>query len=208
MIRILQYGSGNVRAILNIYEQLNIPCGLAHCADQLDDASALILPGVGAFDSTMALLAESKMLDRLNKLVLVERVPVLGVCVGMQIMAFESDEGRMAGLGWIRGRVVRINTCHLSSKPNLPHMGWNSIESNRESAIFRNVDMTKGFYFLHSYCIDCESQDSVLATTWYGQPITAAVAEGHIYGFQFHPEKSHHNGINLFRNFAKLNREP
>ena len=204
MIKVLAYGSGNVRAITNIYNELGIECGVATSPATLDGATKVILPGVGAFDQTMSLLRQSGMLSRLNQLVLSDGIPVLGVCVGMQIMADCSEEGKARGLSWIGGKVVRIDTEKLSHKPLLPHMGWNEITPAVRSPIFADVDLERGFYFLHSYHFVCDSDDCNLATTTYGSDLTAAVAKGNIFGFQFHPEKSHQNGINLLRNFARL----
>ncbi len=205
MIKVLSYGSGNLRAILNIYKRLNIDCCIAETAEDLEDASKLILPGVGAFDSSMAMLRDSGMIETLNKMVLEERVPVLGVCVGMQMMACSSEEGESPGLGWIQGHVKRLSIDNLKSKPYLPHMGWNNIRSSRGHAILQDVDQEQGFYFLHSYYFDCDNSEDVLATTFYSDEFASAVFHRNVYGFQFHPEKSHSNGITLFRNFAELN---
>ncbi len=204
MIKILSYGSGNVKAIGNIFKQLSIPCEVATSRESLHGASHLILPGVGAFDQTMQLLESSGMLDELNRLVLDEKVPVLGVCVGMQIMSETSEEGRRGGLGWIKGHVRKIDTSSLTSKPLLPHMGWNEIEAQTSHPILDQIEFQKGFYFLHSYHFVCEQSDNVLANCLYGSKITCAIHSENIFGFQFHPEKSHQNGIRVFRNFAEI----
>ena len=204
MIKVLAYGSGNVKAITSIYKELNIPCEAVRDSQDLCTATKLVLPGVGSFDHAMMLLEKSGMLDPLNRLVVDQHIPVLGVCVGMQIMAERSEEGAACGLGWIKGEVVRINTENLMQKPKLPHMGWNSILAKYDHSIFDDVDCEKGFYFLHSYRLSCSDDSNVLATADYGGVFTAAVKKGNVFGFQFHPEKSHRNGIRIFRNFAAL----
>ena len=203
LIRVLAYGSGNVKAITNIYKRLNIPCGEASHADQLHDAERIILPGVGAFDQVMSMLEGSGMLDTVNTLVQERSVPVLGVCVGMQIMADGSEEGERPGLGWIPGQVREIDVSALDHKPRLPHMGWNAIEPRSTAPILEGIDPDRGFYFLHTYCYTCRDDAHVLATSQYGQEFASAIGSGSIYGFQFHPEKSHQNGITIFRNFAR-----
>ena len=204
MIAVLAYGSGNIKAITNIYKQLNIDCCVATSVDELRHATRLILPGVGAFDHSMKLLSQSGMLDEVNRLVLQEQLPVLGVCVGMQMMAEASEEGTARGLGWIPGVVKKLDVDALRHKPKLPHMGWNSIVPKLTDNILRDVEVAQGFYFLHSYYFCCRNTEHVLATTRYGHEFPCAVSRNRMYGFQFHPEKSHRNGINLFRNFAEI----
>lgn len=204
MIKVLSYGSGNIAAITNIFERLSIPFEIATYVCQLENASKLILPGVGAFDQTMQLLQSSGMREQIDELVTVQKLPVLGVCVGMQIMAMRSEEGSMKGLGWIDADVVRLDTTELHSKPFLPHMGWNSIRATANHPILDGVDCSKGFYFLHSYCFKCRDESDVLCYSDYGQSFPSAVRHNNVFGFQFHPEKSHQNGISVFRNFAKL----
>jgi imidazole glycerol-phosphate synthase subunit HisH len=204
MITILSYGSGNIAAFVRIFQMLGIPFSVAQSEEDLKKATKLILPGVGAFDQTLQLLEKSSMLTELNRLVLQERMPVLGVCVGMQIMAESSEEGTKSGLGWIQGKVRKIDTQRLATKPFLPHMGWNEIRPKQSHKILANIDYQKGFYFLHSYHFQCGQEASLLATCQYGFEFAAAVHSENIFGFQFHPEKSHDNGIQLFRNFANL----
>ena len=204
MIKVLGYGSGNIQAILNIYKRLNIDCSVAVKPSDLEGARKLILPGVGAFDESLALLCESGMIEALNDLVLEKHVPILGVCVGMQMMACNSEEGSSEGLGWIQGSVKKLNTKNLESKPFLPHMGWNGIKSAVQHDLFNDVQQEEGFYFLHSYYFSCENPEDVLATTFYGDEFASAVFHQNVFGFQFHPEKSHSNGVALFRNFAEL----
>jgi len=205
MISIIDYGSGNVTAYSNIYKKLNMAHKIVNTSSDLEDASKIILPGVGAFDQVMESLNDSGMRETLDALVLRKKVPILGVCVGMQIMACTSEEGQMQGLSWIKGSILEIDTKMLKHKPQLPHMGWNSIQTtNNNNNIFENIDKDNGFYFLHSYFFSCENNKEVTATVNYGKNIPCAVNSGNIYGFQFHPEKSHLNGITLLKNFANI----
>lgn len=204
MIAIIDYGSGNVGAIANIYKQLKIPHVITGDLEQLAQAERYILPGVGHFDTTMGYLHESGMLDMLNEQVLVKGKKVLGICVGMQILADSSEEGTRSGLGWIPGRVRKIDASTLPAAPRLPHMGWNSLKPRREHPIFEGIDFDRGFYFLHSYWFGAANEEDVLGTVDYGRELTCSVTRNNVFGMQFHPEKSHANGVAIFRNFAGL----
>lgn len=205
MIGIIDYGSGNIYAIGNIYKRLNIPYVISNDRDTLSKADKLILPGVGAFDVTMQALIDLSLKDFLDDLVLDQKRQILGVCVGMQIMSNKSDEGDMPGLGWINGVVRKFDVTKLNHKPHLPHMGWNEIKPTVQHPLFNEVDTKNGFYFLHSYYFDCESSDHILSTTDYGITYSSAIHRENVYGMQFHPEKSHSNGILLLKNYATLN---
>lgn len=204
MIAIIDYGSGNVGAIANIYKQLKIAHQITGDLRELEAAERYVLPGVGAFDATMSYLNKSGMVDLLNEQILGRQKKVLGICVGMQILADSSEEGVLPGLGWIHGRVRKIDAASLPAPPRLPHMGWNSVTPRPGARLFDGVDVARGFYFLHSYHFDAASADDVAATVQYGQELTCAVARGNVFGMQFHPEKSHANGVAVFRNFAEL----
>ena len=204
MIGIIDYGSGNIQAIKNIYKKLKIECKFVSEPHQLDGVDKIILPGVGAFDETMAQLNDSGLREVLDIMVLEQNVPVLGVCVGMQIMASSSEEGKLDGLGWFDAKVKLFNENIILHKPKLPHMGWNDIQPEKVHPILTSIDFGKGYYFLHSYYFDCHDKSDILATTCYGDIFHCAVNKGNIFGFQFHPEKSHSNGINLFKNFAEM----
>ena len=204
MITILDYGSGNLNAIKNIYERLNIPFEFADTKEQITKAEYIILPGGGAFDETISTLQNKGFLDVLNKKVLEEKVPILGICVGMQMLADSSEEGTLAGLGWIQGSVKKFDKNLIPGKPKIPHLGWNSIEITRDCPLFKNVDPAVGFYFVHSYYYECADEANVVCKTEYGKVFHSAVNRENIFGVQFHPEKSHDNGIQLLKNFANL----
>ncbi|MHB1105743.1 MAG: imidazole glycerol phosphate synthase subunit HisH [Lutibacter sp.] len=204
MIGIVDYGSGNIQAIANIYKRLNIECKIINNPAELETADKLILPGVGAFDECMKQLIESGLKDKLDELALIKKIPVLGICIGMHIMADSSEEGNLKGLGWIKGKVKKFDISLIQSKPYLPHMGWNNISNPNNHKIFDKVDNEQGFYFVHSYYYACEEEKNVLSTCNYGINFASSIYDHHIFGMQFHPEKSHSNGIQLLENFAKL----
>lgn len=204
MIAIINYGSGNIAAIANIYKQLKISYVVTGDLDELAKADRYILPGVGAFDATMRYLNDSGMVATLNEQVLVNKKKVMGICVGMQILAESSEEGALAGLSWIPGRVRKIDASLLPTGPKLPHMGWNSVKPRSDAPLFAGVDVERGFYFLHSYYFDATHAADVSATVQYGKEIPCAVARANVFGMQFHPEKSHANGVAVFRHFAEL----
>jgi glutamine amidotransferase len=204
MITIVDYGLGNVRAFLNLYHRLNVPARAAATADDLKTATKVILPGVGHFDHAMERLVASGMRETLEELVLGARVPVLGICVGMQMLARSSDEGTLAGLGWISGRVRRFGTEGAFGGLPLPHMGWTDVRPAAGNPLFKEFGSDARFYFLHSYYLACDAAPDVAAEASYGIDFCCAVNAGNIYGVQFHPEKSHHDGTRLLKNFAEL----
>ncbi len=212
MLTILDYGLGNVNSFINIFNTLRIPIKKASKEEDLYSTSKIILPGVGSFDNAMYKLKNTGMISKLNDLVLNEDVPVLGICVGMQIMATKSEEGSLKGLNWFNAEVKNISShnewSNVNNQPNqkrlpLPHMGWNNIELNKSSDLFDGIN-DMNFYFLHSYFVDLEEEDKQLAFANYSVKLNSAIQKNNIYGVQFHPEKSHHSGIKLLKNFANL----
>lgn len=204
MIAIVDYGLGNIRAFANVYKQLNVPCRIAADRESLAEADKIILPGVGSFDHAMGLLNGSGLRETLDELVLEKSVPVLGICVGMQLMAQSSEEGKQPGLGWIPGRVLKLNSESISGKTRLPHMGWNEIIPDSEHPLFNHLGAGSRFYFLHSYYFECENPSHAIAKSSYGDFFTCVAASRNIHGVQFHPEKSHNNGIVILKNFSDL----
>ncbi len=204
MITIIDYGLGNIRAFYTVFEHLKEDVRIASCVGDLESADKLILPGVGAFDYAMTRLNESGMRGVLEKKVLHEKVPVLGVCVGMQMLAHSSDEGELPGLGWIDGRVKRFDPATIPFKTRFPHMGWNTVIPDAASPLMKDIQADSRFYFLHSYYFENSIPGNRIATTTYGSEFCSAVQHENIFGVQFHPEKSHSNGVKLLHNFARL----
>jgi glutamine amidotransferase len=204
VITIINYGLGNISAFANVYKRLNIPVTIATRKEELVNARKIILPGVGAFDHAMTLLQESGMRDMLDELVVKKKTPVIGICVGMQILARSSEEGSLPGLGWINGVVKKFDASLIEHSTRLPHMGWNSIQPAKTEKLLENFNESCRFYFLHSYYFHCLDPENEIARTTYGISFSSAVKSGNIYGVQFHPEKSHGNGVQLLKNFANL----
>lgn len=204
MLTLIDYGVGNINAFLNIYKQLNIPARTAKNVSELEGASKVILPGVGHFDYAMKKFIESGMRETVDHMVKVEKKPVVGICVGMQMMANRSDEGDMPGLGWIDADVRKFSPEQMSANLPLPHMGWNNIRVARETPLLQNLGEIPRYYFLHSYYFECKEKQNEIAEADYGFSFTCAANNENVYGVQFHPEKSHHFGIQLLKNFAEL----
>lgn len=204
MITIADYGLGNIRAFLNIYRRMNVEVKTAVSADELQGATKVILPGVGSFDQAMRQLEQSGMRPALDDLALRQKVPVLGVCVGMQMLGQGSDEGVLPGLGWIEGRVKKLEVPQAAERLPIPHMGWNDVHPQRRSKLFAELDSDARFYFLHSYYFHCRHQEHEIATSNYGTTFACAVNAGNIFGVQFHPEKSHQHGDRVLKNFGAL----
>lgn len=205
MLCIINYGSGNIAALANICRREKIDHCIVSDPREIAQGSHFLLPGVGAFDPTMETLESSGLLAALEEEVHGKGKPIMGICVGMQLLSEGSDEGERAGLGWIPGRVRRIDVRRLNRPPHLPHMGWNNITLHSQHPLLEGVDAARGFYFLHSYYFDASEGGDVLATVEYGENLPCVIARGRCFGAQFHPEKSHGNGIRLITNFTRWN---
>jgi len=201
MIAIIDYGLGNVQAFKDVYSRLGVPALIAKSAKDLNNVAKLILPGVGSFDHAMIQLDESGMREKVEYLVIEKKIPILGVCVGMQMMANSSEEGELKGLGWIDATVKRLD---LDKCAILPHMGWNDVSPNSDSKLFKNIDKNMMFYFLHEYYFDAFESANIEATSDYGGKFTCSITKENIFGVQFHPEKSHNFGMSLLKNFAEI----
>jgi glutamine amidotransferase len=203
MISIVDYGLGNVLAFVNMGKRIGVDIAVAKTAADLASASRIILPGVGSFDHAMALLDRSGMRGTLEELAGGKKVPVLGVCVGMQLLAERSDEGQARGLGWIPGEVRALRSLLADRRLPLPHMGWNDVRAVNGWQLCQGLEDSARFYFLHSFYYECANSADVAATCSYGVEFACAVRRGNIQGVQFHPEKSHHFGAGLIKNFAR-----
>ena len=202
MISVVNYGLGNVKAFFNIYKSLGIKCEICDNKNSLKNANKIILPGVGSFDWAMNKLNESGMREVLDEMVLEKNIPILGICIGMQLMASNSKEGKEKGLNWFEAKNLHLSSV-INNKEKIPHIGWNKIESNN-STLLKDIK-NPIFYFLHSYYINPINDNEIDAYADYGGRFPCAVSKNkNIFGVQFHPEKSHNSGIKVLENFSKI----
>jgi len=204
MITIIDYGVGNIFAFQNVYKRLDIPTKIAKSSQDLIDAEKLVLPGVGSFDYAINQLNISGMREKLDELVLVKKIPVIGICVGMQIMGNRSDEGELEGLNWIDSEILKFDESLINQRTKLPHMGWNDVIPVKNHPLFIGLEEEAIFYFLHSFYFKCNNPEESIAVSDYGISFSSAVNRENIFGIQFHPEKSHQFGEKLLHNFARL----
>lgn len=202
MITIVDYGLGNLGSIRNMLKKIGFDSEIRSDAESIRRATKLILPGVGAFDAGMRQLADSGIIPTLQECVFERRVPILGICLGMQLLTKCSEEGTLPGLGWVDAKVVRFKF-DSESKLKVPHMGWNVTHPCKDAPLIRNAETEERYYFVHSYYVQCMKRDDVLLTATYGHTFDAAFSCGNIMGVQFHPEKSHKFGMRLLHNFAE-----
>lgn len=201
MITVVDYGIGNLGSIRNMLKRIGVPASITSDLDQIAAAEKLILPGVGAFDVAMERINSSELRAILDRKALEEKTPILGVCLGMQLLTRGSEEGKLPGLGWIPASTTRF-----PSIPGLkvPHMGWNVVRPARPSLLTDGLPAGSRFYFVHSFCVHVDDPDDSLLRTTYGVDFDAAIQRGNVYGAQFHPEKSHKFGMKLLENFARI----
>lgn len=200
---IVDYGTGNLNSIRRTLDRMGIGCVISSSASDIVDASKIILPGVGHFGTAMSKLNSLDLADVLNDEVLVKQKPVLGICLGMEIMAKTSEEGNANGLGWLDARAVRFDIDD-SDRYKIPHMGWNEISIRKSSRLMEGIDQGAEFYFAHSYHLTLEHAEEALAETEYETRFPSAIERGNIFGVQFHPEKSHDAGARLLKNFVEM----
>lgn len=203
MIGIIDVGVGNVGSICNMFKRIGAAADVVSDTAGIARADKLVLPGVGAFDAGMARLRSSGLLPVIEERALGERIPVLGICLGMQLMTAGSEEGRSAGLGWVPAHTLRFRA---DTEPRLrvPHMGWSHVRVVRPHPLVEGVNVDTAFYFVHSYQVQCQDRSDVLLAAEYGLEFAASFQKGNLLGVQFHPEKSHRHGMRLLGNFARM----
>lgn len=204
MITIIDYGAGNIKSVQNMLKKLGVESILTNKIEEIEKASKLILPGVGHFDHGMKNLKRTNLIEILNKKVIQEKTPILGICLGAQMLGTKSEEGQELGLGWIDMDIVKFDSTKMGKSLKIPHMSWNEITIQKKSKLLEGFENNSRFYFVHSFHIKTNNQDDVLTTSNYGYDFVSAVEHENIYGVQFHPEKSHKFGMKLLENFSKL----
>ena len=203
MVTLIDYGVGNLGSILNMFKKIGVPVTTASDAAGIDRARKILLPGVGAFDAAIKRIDELGLRQALDRKALVDKIPILGVCLGMQLLTRSSEEGKLPGLAWIPAD-TRAFRGKLDSSWKIPHMGWNQVRQSRPSGLTRELPGDSRFYFVHSYYVKCDSTEDSILEASYGLEFTAALQRGNIFGAQFHPEKSHKFGMRLLKNFGEL----
>jgi len=203
MIDIVDYGMGNLGSVLNMFRRIGAPARITDNPGELAKASKILLPGVGAFDMAMKRISEAGFLPVLNELALVKKIPVLGICLGMQLLTDSSEEGVLEGLHWIPGTTSRF-LFPENNGMKIPHMGWNEVAEVNPSPLTFGLPAASRFYFVHSYYVNVKNPAHSIMKTTYGHPFDSVVQSGNIFGAQFHPEKSHRFGMQLLKNFAGI----
>jgi len=204
MVTIINYDAGNIKSIQNMLKRIGVDSVITDDSVEIDSAEKLILPGVGHFGHGMRNLHQSGLVETLNKRVLQDKIPILGICLGAQLLGQGSEEASEKGLGWLEMEVVKFDSTRMDDQLKIPHMGWNELSMKKESALTDGLEASSRFYFVHSYHMKSTVKQDVLATVEYGYEFDAAVEKDNIYGAQFHPEKSHKFGMKILENFAKL----
>lgn len=204
MVVIIDYGMGNLGSIQNRLKRIGAQATISSKTADIEKAEKLILPGVGHFDAGMENLEKRRLLSVLEKRVIAERTPILGICLGMQLLTKKSEEGDCAGLGWIDAETKKFDFQGENDSLKIPHMGWNSLEKKRGCPLLDGLPASVTYYFVHSYYVDCNDSTDIVATTSYGYDFAAIIQKDNIFGTQFHPEKSHQYGITLLKNFLEI----
>lgn len=204
MICIVDYGAGNLKSILNMFNKVGADAIISNNPSEILKANKLLLPGVGHFDYGMKMLRESNLIEVLNSKVLIEKVPILGICLGSQLLGESSEEGTTAGLGWIPMISKKFDHSGLTDEYKIPHMGWNQVQFGKEIPLFNEMENPSRFYFAHSYYLEPNSAEGVIGITNYGKDFCTVVQKENIIGLQFHPEKSHRFGKKVLSNFNQL----
>jgi glutamine amidotransferase len=204
MIVVVDYGMGNLASLLNIMKKIGVKALISSSISDIEKADKLVLPGVGAFDNGMKNLNDLGVLPVLSARVLQDKVPILGVCLGMQLFTKKSQEGTLPGLGWIDAETVRFKFEGESNKLKVPHMGWNIARPLHCNSLFQGLEKDARFYFVHSYHVMCNRDEDVLGRTHYGYDFVSAIQKENIMGTQFHPEKSHKFGKTLLKSFVEF----
>lgn len=203
MIIIVDYGMGNLGSVLNMFKKINIESKISSDINEIKKATKLLLPGVGSFDTAMRQIETSGIRNVLDQKALVDKIPILGICLGMQLLTNSSEEGKLPGLGWIEAETISFKN-RIDSKLKVPHMGWNTVNFDKKNKLLDGFKDEVRFYFVHSYYVKVKNQENSLMTTNYGITFNSAIVKGNIYGAQFHPEKSHKFGMKLLENFSKI----
>jgi imidazole glycerol-phosphate synthase subunit HisH len=202
-VTIIDYGMGNLGSIQNMFKRIGVESEITGEHEKIAAAEKILLPGVGAFDAAMERINASGLLQLLNRKALQEKVPTLGICLGMQLLTNSSEEGKLPGLGWVPAKTVKF-AFESGSKLKVPHMGWNLVHPRRPSPLIADLPEETRFYFVHSYYVQVENDEYVLTTTTHGVEFHSIIQKDNIFGAQFHPEKSHRFGMKLLENFARL----
>ncbi len=202
-VHVIDYGIGNLGSIMNMFRRIGVNAKLTSNKDEILQAARILIPGVGAFDTGMQNLERSDLVEVLNEKVIRQKTPVLGICLGMQLMSKSSQEGELPGLGWLDADTIDMRRAANNSNLKFPHVGWNYIEPKKNHFLCTDFLDDPRFYFVHSFMVKCNNEENVLATAYYGSlEVTAMVVNKNIVGAQFHPEKSHRFGMQLLRNFS------
>ena len=202
MITIIDYGMGNLRSVQKAFERIRVPANISSDSIKILNAEKLVLPGVGHFAQGISNLKQKELFDTVNAAVIERRIPILGICLGMQLMTEFSEEGNCEGFGWVSASTKRFTFHNNGLK--IPHMGWNNLLVKNSDSIFKGISTENFFYFVHSYFISCKNESDILTETVYGNNFVSSFQKENIFGCQFHPEKSHDKGLQILKNFADI----